>query len=240
MDYPKMILFDYGQTLIDEEGFDRLKGTKALLSIAIENPNNISAEEICKFSNELNIELGRENREKQLLCDLEIHNYCFQNYLYEYFGIEFDFPQSEVEKIFWDEAAPGKPTENIEELLDFLHEKGIRTGVISNITNSGENLKSRIDELLPNNHFEFIIASSDYMFRKPNRRLFELALRKAGLPKEEVWFCGDNVICDVEGASQNGLIPIWYKGAVKEQKYIPMVEHIEISNWLELKDLLEK
>lgn len=31
---PKMVLFDYGQTLVDEKPFDSLAGTKALLKHA--------------------------------------------------------------------------------------------------------------------------------------------------------------------------------------------------------------
>ena len=46
---------------------------------------------------------------------------------------------------------------------------------------------------LASNKFESIIASSDYMFRKPNPMLFELALKKAGLNAGDVWFCGNNI-----------------------------------------------
>lgn len=46
MNNPKMIIFDYGQTLINEKRFDGLKGTRAVLQEAARNPNNISAEEI--------------------------------------------------------------------------------------------------------------------------------------------------------------------------------------------------
>ncbi len=37
----------------------------------------------------------------------------------------------------------------------------------------------RISRLLSENTFEFILISNNYMFRKPNRRIFELALEKA-------------------------------------------------------------
>lgn len=33
MELPKMVLFDYGQTLIAEQTFDGVKGTEAVLSI---------------------------------------------------------------------------------------------------------------------------------------------------------------------------------------------------------------
>lgn len=37
------------------------------------------------------------------------------------------------DSVFWDAAAPGKATEGIREILTFLKENQIRTGVISNI-----------------------------------------------------------------------------------------------------------
>ena len=35
-----------------------------------------------------------------------------------------------------------------------------------------------------------IITSSNYMFRKPNKRIFDLALEKAELTPEDVWYIG--------------------------------------------------
>ena len=46
MQKPKMILFDYGQTLINEKKFDVLKGDEAVLKIAIKNPYNVNAEKL--------------------------------------------------------------------------------------------------------------------------------------------------------------------------------------------------
>lgn len=65
---------------------------------------------------------------------------------------------------------------------------------------------------MPDSRFEFVIASSEYMVRKPNPRIFRLALQKAGLSPDRVWFCGDNVRADVEGAHAAGLFPVWYEG----------------------------
>lgn len=45
-DKPKMILFDYGQTLIDEGKFDGIKGTEAVLRYAVKNKYNLSAERV--------------------------------------------------------------------------------------------------------------------------------------------------------------------------------------------------
>lgn len=109
---------------------------------------------------------------------------------------------------------PGKPTDGIEELLDFLYQNNIRTGVISNISYCGQAVTDRINEVIPANHFEFIIATSEYMYRKPNRRIFDLALGKAGLNADEVWYVGDQYECDVVGAKNAGIFPVWYQGTI--------------------------
>lgn len=43
---PKMILFDYGQTLVNEKRFDGIAGINAVLRYAIKNKYNHTAEDI--------------------------------------------------------------------------------------------------------------------------------------------------------------------------------------------------
>ena len=81
------------------------------------------------------------------------------------------------------------------------------------------------------------MTSSDYLVRKPNRLLFDIALKKAGLQADEVWYCGDNPTADVEGASQVGIYPIWYSTSTDS---VPECEHTHIHEWQELIDLLEQ
>lgn len=164
-----MIIFDYGQTLVDEEPFDGPAGIRAVLAEAADNPYGVSAEEIEAFVKELNGELGRfsgpesgTDFEKHPV--LEIHNHLFQNYIYEYMGITLLKPPEEVERIFENAGSRAVPTKNIAELLHFLQTENIRTAVISNISFSGNLLKRRVDRYLPFHRFEFILASSEYIF----------------------------------------------------------------------------
>lgn len=240
MNKPKMIIFDYGQTLVDEKPFDGLKGTKAVLCEATSNPTDVSAEKIQELADELNREIGRYGLDFEKQSILEIHNHVFQNYLYEYLGIELTKSASEVERIFENSASDAEPTKNIVEFLQFLDKSKIRTSVISNISFSGELLKERIKRYIPSHNFEFIIASSEYIFRKPHKRIFELALRKANLDACDVWYIGDNAVFDVDGASNCNIFAVWYKGALeKGNKYSPKRNCLEISDWNELKDILK-
>ena len=238
MDKPKMILFDYGQTLVSESPFDGIAGTKAVLESCVVNPHNVSAEDIHMLSCDMNEDIGRYNPETGHSYLIEIHNHPFQNYLYDYFGLTRTVSHPELETVFWDAACPGKPTENIEEFLLYLKQEGIRSAVISNISFSGGALEKRINTLLPRNDFEFILATSEYLFRKPHRRIFELAARKAGLESREIWYCGDNGICDVDGAQAAGLVPVWYKGALMGRVFAPRSKCLAVDDWRELVNVL--
>ena len=233
MRIPKMILFDYGETLIHEEPFDGVKGTAALLKHATQNKYHLSAARIQEEASKLNHELGRWDVNGEHKLGFEIPHYAFSAYLYESLGIRFDLPPSRLEEIFWDNASPAVPMPGISDLLADLREKNIRTGVISNISYSHDSLYRRIRRLLPEHDFEFIIASSEYVFRKPNVRIFRLALEKASLSADEVWFAGDRYGADIVGARNAGLTPVWY---TREKTDSPGV--IRIGDWADLRILL--
>jgi putative hydrolase of the HAD superfamily len=240
MNIPKMIIFDYGQTLVAEKPFDGLKGTKAVLAQAANNPNNITAEEVQFLADEISKDLGKYSVDFEKQSVIEVHNHIFQNYLYEYFGIELTKSAEEVERIFENAASFAEPTQNIVKFLQFLEDINIRTSVISNIAFSGSMLKANINKYIPSNKFEFVIASSEYAFRKPHKRIFELALRKANLEANDVWYCGDNAVFDVDGAATCGLHSVWYKGAIERtNKAVPQRDHIEINDWEELRSILK-
>lgn len=237
MKLPKMILFDYGQTLGNEK-FNGLRGTEAVLDYAIENKYNRTAADVQAAADAINRELGRFDPIKRHSLQVEMPNYMFTNYLYESQGFKLSISGAEIDKVFWDASSPAVPTDGIEAFLEFLYRKGIRTGVISNITYDGRVVEERINTLLPENHFEFIIATSDYFFRKPNRRIFELALQRTGLEAGDVWYIGDQYGADVEGARNAKITPVWYIGAI-DLPYEEKEDVLTVSSWAELKGYME-
>ncbi len=238
MKTPKMVLFDYGQTLIAEPKFDGVKGTEAVLRYATKNKYHLSAEQVQAKANEINRELGRFDPEKRHLFQIEIPDTMFTPYLYESQGIEIALSNSEINTVFWNAAAPGVPTEGIKDFLRYLKNKDIRTGVISNISYAPSVVAERINRLLPENAFEFIITSSNYIFRKPNKRIFDLALEKAELQPDEVWYIGDQYECDVKGSLNAGLLPIWYIGAI-DLPYTEDINILTVKTWNEIERYME-
>ena len=240
---PKMILFDYGGTMLCEPDLDHLRGERAVFAHVVQNPRGCTPEELAAweqnhFLSRVPIrDLGGELTEIQLL-----------RLKYELHGITLDIPYEEAEDVLWSHASP--MTErcvypHIREVLRAVSERGIRTGVISNLVWSGRALKKRIDTLLPDNRFEFIITSSDYGIRKPDVQLFRLALAKAGLSPEDVWYCGNDHRKDVAASRAAGLFPVWYLGHVEgDRKDSPEArardaDAAAITDWLELLELID-
>lgn len=75
------------------------------------------------------------------------------------------------------------------------------------------------------------------MFRKPNKRIFQLALEKADLNPKDVWYIGDNYECDVVGARNAGIFPVWYVGA-KEATYAEKEDVLTIKKWADLQEII--
>lgn len=238
---PKLVLFDYGQTLCNEMRFDALRGERAVLEQATENPAGVTAEEVQALFKAVDEELNRRNPDPwgELV---EISNLAVQRYVYESLGLRFTRPPQEVEQIFWDAATePTNPTEQVRQLLDTLWRAGVRTGVVSNLTFTSLALQARLDRCLPGHHFEFALASSDYVFRKPHPRFYQLALQRAGVLAAEAWFCGDNAVCDVDGPSAMGMRAFWYTGAMRNpytRDIRPTGPHTRIDHWSELEEIL--
>lgn len=232
---PEMILFDYGDTLLCEPEFDGVRGMRALIPHMTKNPEPCLPETLAAESLALFEEYAPVRR-----MGFELHEWPLNRLLFGSHGIGFSLEDAQIEQIFWENACPGRVMPHTAELLAYLHLQGIRTGVISNIGWSGAALQHRLDRLLPENHFEFVMTSSEYLVRKPDLRLFRAACHKAGLPPEVIWYCGDDLRCDVEGAARAGLFPVWYKDCGKISDAEVVVPHLHITDWRQLIEILKE
>ena len=232
---PAMILFDYGHTILYEPGWDSLRGNRELLKHAVKNPRRCTVEDVQREIDEVFAEVDRVRDE----LGYDIPCTTADRLAFAHLGIELDLTPLEHEITFWTAASPGAVVPHADEVLDYLNETGIRTGVISNNGWSGEAIRNRIDRLLPRNRFEFILSSADYMIRKPDRRLFEIALTRAGLEPGEVWFCGDSFEADVMGAHGAGIFPVLYEGFASDPAPDPGFAMLRIRDWHELTAVLE-
>lgn len=241
MQKPKMILFDYGHTLALEPEQDYLRGHRRVIELAAENPLGITPEELHGYSQKLYSELFAQLRP----LDLETDGLKLDACIYDTLRLKFDRPLEEIELERWRATEPIFPMEGVENFLELCAEQGVRMAVISNLSFSGDALVKRIGEILPEHIglFEFILASSESVYRKPSRHIFERALSLAGLEAGECWFTGDDVVCDIEGAAGAGIFPVWFRAPIrctykKPADHEPQCEHLTVSSWAEFGDLL--
>ncbi len=96
MNYPKMIIFDYGHTLLYEPDWNTGRGNEALLKYAVKNPNNCTVEDITKGA-EL---IFGEHVAKVRKQGYDISGQIANRTLYDYLGIEFSLSPVEMENVF--------------------------------------------------------------------------------------------------------------------------------------------
>lgn len=89
-------------------------------------------------------------------------------------------------------------------------------------------------------YFEAAIAARDAGVLKPDPRIFEMMLERAGLEPSQAAHVGDDQAADVEGARRAGLLPVWLNraGAQWERESPPPA--VQISSLRELPAALER
>jgi HAD superfamily hydrolase (TIGR01549 family) len=98
---------------------------------------------------------------------------------------------------FWNSPEPQAP-----EALALLRRAGLRAAVISN---SNGSIRSILDSLGLVDHLDFVLDSAEVGVEKPNPKIFQLALSRAGLAPTEAAYVGDLYSIDILGARAAGL-----------------------------------
>ena len=96
--------------------------------------------------------------------------------------------------------------------LEELHSRRLKLGIVTNGDSRGQNTK--IDALGIRSYMGTVVVSQAVELEKPDRRIFQLALRELGAEPAETWFVGDHPVNDVLGASAAGMNSVWLKGAL--------------------------
>ena len=89
--------------------------------------------------------------------------------------------------------------------LDAVRAAGVRSAVISNSNGTIRSLLTRLGLI---DRLDFVIDSGEEGVEKPDPRIFEIALARAGVKPEETAYIGDLYSVDVRGARRAGLRPV--------------------------------
>jgi putative hydrolase of the HAD superfamily len=93
-----------------------------------------------------------------------------------------------------------------------LHDRGIRTGVVSNGNVQVQNAK--LDAIDLRNALDTVVISEAVGLRKPDPAIFALAIGNLGLAAHEALFVGDNPAVDIVGAAAAGLQTAWFRNGL--------------------------
>ncbi len=94
---PKMIIFDYGHTLLYEPNHNRTNANRKIYKYIAKNPQNISFEEFDITVNDIFAQVREKAGE-----NIEIHEHSILKMAYEYMGIELSISMEEAERVIWE------------------------------------------------------------------------------------------------------------------------------------------
>ena len=121
------------------------------------------------------------------------------------------------------------------EMLQYLKDKGYKIGMISNGFYEVQHCKMRSSDI--EHFFDVVVLSDDIGVNKPDRRIFDHALKKAGAKAETSVIIGDNPDTDIAGAIAAGWNAIYFN---PENKDLPdtIKDACVVSHLKEVRDLL--
>jgi len=100
---------------------------------------------------------------------------------------------------------------HIADVLGRLRDRGLRVGLVSNTGRTWDRyLRELQDDLGIGGFFDVRVFSDEVGRRKPERAIFEAALRPIGLRPGEVVHVGDDLDADVAGAKGIGMRAVWF------------------------------
>jgi putative hydrolase of the HAD superfamily len=237
----KAVLFDLGHTLInyhnDWKGPER-QAVEAVSNLVLERSSNGAKKEDVT-SNLLGL-LARARQVKTTEF-LEVPLESVLNNCFTYFSVEEeeDLMQGSLE-IFYDvllerrDLVPGTL-----EMLQVLRDEGYKIGLVSDVAWGLPSYFPLRDMKYfgLDDYFDDMVFSTDVGLRKPNPRIFKIALYNVGARAEESVFVGNNLQCDIKGALGVGMTAI-----LKSSDFYTHDESIvptyKIDDWPEFEDIL--
>lgn len=204
---PKAVLIDYGGTLVEELGYDPRAGVEFLLSRAVIRPPRATLDAVLQRANRVTRDVASRRAQFQI----ETPWPALTRLIYDYFGVEFGDPVSALELDFWKATVTTRPMPGAAAALDVFHKQSVPTAVVSNSSFGPDVIHYELDRHGLADHVAFVMVSADYAVRKPNRLLFETAAARIGAEPRDVWFIGDALEADINGAHTAGMTTVWLR-----------------------------
>lgn len=137
-----------------------------------------------------------------------VHPFHLVNYLLDKLNVHDVVITKKVYDAFADAVLQinPKPIKNVEKALKYLKEKGKKVGLLSNTGKTpGHAIRMLLLEMGLQRYFDDMIFSDEVGFLKPQKVIFELAVQRLDVDKEQTIFIGDLKYNDYDGAINAGL-----------------------------------
>jgi putative hydrolase of the HAD superfamily len=203
---PGGFLFDYGGTLVEEISFDVRAGNEWLLSRATYRPPNLGIDDVLMRARRITSEVADRRDETHL----ETPWPAMTKLIFDFLGVRFDLPLSELEIGFWKASVRTKPMPGVRLALERFREWGIPLGVVSNTCFSEPVIQYELGKHGLAEYLDVVVVSAEYAVRKPNPVLFDTAAARLGKLARPIWFVGDRFDTDIAGGKAAGMTTAWF------------------------------
>lgn len=128
---------------------------------------------------------------------------------------------------------------NAEETVKEISRRGIKLALLTN--GDGVVQRQRVEKFGLQNYFPVCLIEGEIGYGKPDKRVFQMALGRLGVPAERTWMVGDLIETDIIGARESGIFAVWCDyGKTGLPADAPVVPDKTINDISELLSLLNK
>jgi putative hydrolase of the HAD superfamily len=105
------------------------------------------------------------------------------------------------------------PLPGAQKVLAELKRAGFLLGLVTNTSLPHSMIATEFQQLGLYDYFDTVVCSSEIVFRKPDRAMFDVALRSLNVSPGDALFVGDDYHADIVGAKQAGIKAVWLNPA---------------------------
>jgi len=127
---------------------------------------------------------------------------------WDYSEVTQDLVDSTMKSMYAVSQAHWYPEEDAHEMLGIFQDQGYHLAIISNAADDND-VQTLVDNANIRSYFELILSSAAVGIRKPNPRIFEIALEMMDVPNSQVAMVGDTLGADILGAQNADIYSIW-------------------------------
>ena len=227
--YPKVLLFDCFETIIENDILRWKQLFKKIISI---NNWDLDANDFWNLWKKYEVNFRKVRTNMKKIEDSPVFK-TYEKAWSDCFNVVFNELKingnsEECAKLCIESMAQNEPYEDSIEILNKL-KSNHKIGVISNADN--DFLLPVLDKLCVS--FDYILSSENANCYKPNPNIFKKFIHQNKLDPKECWYIGDKEFDDVQGSSSVGMQPF----LINRRVYNEIKEfdnHIQISNLKQL------